>query len=174
MTDKTKNITTLHDLLFYNTSRFSCMEATLKNYLPMWINKAGSFQLKVVLQKYNEFVTAHIDMLNYFFKKEKIESISCVSPIMEAFVYEIDTQLSYCTDIEIADACLLSGIQQINHYKISLYCTAAAFANTLENEEEAVLFRTAEINEEQIDDMLKQLAAFEINLKARAPVAISL
>jgi ferritin-like metal-binding protein YciE len=77
-----------------------------------------------------------------------------------------------CSDAEVKDACLLSSIQEINHYKISAYGTAAAFASTLGMDATAQVFRKAEVNEKQIDDRLSQLAAFEINLKARAPIVL--
>ena len=39
-------------------------------------------------------------------------------------------------------------------------------------ENQAVIFHEAEINEKQIDDRLSQLAEFEINVKAKAPIVL--
>jgi ferritin-like metal-binding protein YciE len=93
---------------------------------------------------------------------------------MEAFILETSEKLSRCTDPEVRDACLLEGIQQINHYKICGYGTAAAYATTLDLENESRMFREAEINEKQIDDRLSQLAEHEVNRLARAPIVLTL
>lgn len=53
-----------------------------------------------------------------------------------------------------------------------MYGTAASYANTLEMEEAAKLFKMAEINEKQIDDRLSQMAEFEINKRATSPIVL--
>jgi ferritin-like metal-binding protein YciE len=67
---------------------------------------------------------------------------------------------------------LLASVQAINHYKISVYGTAAAFAGALELEKHALFFREAAVNEKQIDDRLSQLAQHEINVNAKMPGAL--
>ena len=73
---------------------------------------------------------------------------------------------------EVKDACLLACIQAINHYKISSYGTAAAFAIALGMEKAAAVFHEAEINEKHIDDRLSQLAEYEVNTKAKTPILL--
>ncbi|HQW93601.1 MAG: DUF892 family protein [Chitinophagaceae bacterium] len=167
-----QRVTTLHDLLDYDAGKFTSAEAQLTKSLAEWINMAGSLKLKTVLQKYRDLVQQHIQNLEDFFDAEKINAISMSNRVMHAFIEELNEKLSNCTDAEIKDACLLAGIQAINHFKISMYGTAAAFANTLDMEKQAALFHAAEINEKQIDDRLSQLAEFEINKNARAPVVL--
>ncbi len=167
-----QRVTTLHDLLDYDAGKFTSAEAQLTKSLAEWINMAGSLKLKTVLQKYRDLVQQHIQNLEDFFDAEKINAISMSNRVMRAFIEELNEKLSNCTDAEIKDACLLAGIQAINHFKISMYGTAAAFANTLDMEKQAALFHAAEINEKQIDDRLSQLAEFEINKNARAPVVL--
>jgi ferritin-like metal-binding protein YciE len=167
-----QRVTTLHDLLDYDAGKFTSAEAQLTRSLTEWINMAGSLKLKTVLQKYRDLVLLHIQKLEDFFDAEKIISISMSNRVMHAFIEELDEKLSNCTDTEIKDACLVAGIQAINHFKISMYGTAAAFANTLEMDKQAALFHEAEVNEKQIDDRLSQLAEFEINKNARAPVVL--
>lgn len=170
MTENIQTITTLHDLLICDTRRFTSAEAELKKSLQDWIIKAGSLKLKTVLQKYLDHTGQHIDDLEDFFEKEGINSLCTGNRVMRAFIQEINEKLSCCTDNEVRDACLLAGIQEINHFKISMYGTAAAFAKTLGNEKQAAVFHKAEVNEKQIDDRLSQLAEHEINSKAKAPV----
>ncbi|MGF2412739.1 YciE/YciF ferroxidase family protein [Ferruginibacter sp.] len=165
-------ITTLHHLLDYDASKFTSAEIQLSKSLPEWINKTGSLKLKTVLQKYLDFVTQHIQSMEIFFEEENINSLSVNNRVMQAFIEEADDKLSNCIDAEVKDACLLSCIQAINHFKISTYGTAAAFANALGMQKQAAIFYAAEVTEKQIDDRLTQLAEFEVNKNARTPVAL--
>ena len=172
MTENNQTITTLHNLLDYDARKFTSAEIQLKKSLQEWINKAGSLKLKNVLQKYLDFVQQHVQKMDGFFVEEQISSLSLTNKIMQAFIEEADQKLAACTDAEVKDACLLANIQVINHFKISMYGTAAAFANALGMEKQAVVFHEAEINEKQIDDRLSQLAEFEINARAKAPISL--
>ena len=166
-------IATLHDLLDHNSEKFTAAEIELRNALPIWIQKASSPKLKAVLQKYLEFVQKHIAALSVFIESEKINSISISNKVMLALIEETNEKLNQCADAEVADACLLACIQGINHFKVSVYGTAASFARQLDMEKFAGVFHEAEVNEKQIDDRLSQLAEHEINIKARAPIVLS-
>lgn len=166
-------IGTLHNLLDYDAAKFSSAEVQLKNILPAWIIKAGSLKLKDVLLRYQDYVERHIDKMEKFIEEEKLISEFAVNRVMKAFIEETEEKLSNCADADVKDACLLACVQVINHYKISMYGTAAAFAKALAMERAAAVFHEAEVNEKQIDDRLSQLAAFEINSRARATILIS-
>jgi ferritin-like metal-binding protein YciE len=172
MTENNKTITTLHNLLDYDARKFSSAEIQLKKNLPEWINKAGSVKLKAVLQKYLDFVQQHVQKMEGFFAEEDINSLSLTNRVIQAFIEEAKEKLSICTDAEVKDACLLACVQTVNHFKISMYGTAAAFANALDMEKHASFFHEAEVNEKQIDDRLSQLAEHEINSKAKAPIVL--
>ncbi|MBZ5856553.1 YciE/YciF ferroxidase family protein [Flavihumibacter profundi] len=170
MANNSSTITNLHNLLDYDAQSFIAAEVALKNSLPEWINWAGSLQLKAVLQKYLGFVEQHIVKMQDFFDEEEISTLSLKNKIMQAFIEETGEKISLCADIEVKDACLLACIQAINHFKISTYGTAAAFARALGKEKSASIFHEIEVNEKQIDDRLSQLAEFEINTKAKSPI----
>ena len=172
MAENNQTITTLHNLLDYDARKFTSAEIQLKNSLPEWIIKASSLQLKTVLQKYLDFVKQHVQKMEGFFEEENISSLSLTNRVMQAFIQETDEKLSDCTDPEVKDACLLVCVQAINHFKISTYGTASAFANALGMEKYAAVFHEAEVNEKHIDDGLSQLAEHEINIKAKAPILL--
>jgi len=165
-------ITTLHDLLDIDAGRFTNAEVQLKNKIPEWMKTSSSLKLNEVLQKYLTFVEQHIEDFNVFFETEKISILSTSNRIMQAMITELEEKMDACTDPEVRDACLLAGIQEINHYKISTYGTAAAFASTLDKTSASGLFHDAEANEKLIDDRLTQLAKFEINKRAVHPVKL--
>lgn len=172
MRQNNQGITTLHDLLDYEARKFTSAEIQLQQILPEWISKSGSLKLKTVLQKYLDLVKQHVQNMEGFFEEEKITSLSLSNRVMQAFIEEAGEKMSNCTDEEVKDACLLASIQSINHFKISMYGTAAAFANALGMEKQAVVFHEAEVNEKQIDERLSQLAVHEINIKAKAPIVL--
>jgi ferritin-like metal-binding protein YciE len=173
MTNRSDDITTLHNLLDYDARNFFAAEIQLKKILPEWISQASSVKLKMVFEKYQELVEQHIKMLESFVTEENINSLTLGNRIMHAFIEEAKQKSDTCTDAAIKDACLLACIQGINHFKISTYGTAAAFAKVLEMEKHAGAFHEAEINEKKIDDRLSQLAEFEININAKTPIAIT-
>lgn len=172
MEENYQTIATLHDLLEYDARKFTSAEIQLRNSLPEWINKAGSVKLKTVLQKYLDYAEQHVQKMEAFFEEEKINSLSLTNRVMKAFIDEVKEKLANCADAAIKDACLLACIQAINHFKISTYGTAAAFANALGREKQAALFHEAEVNEKQIDDRLSQLAEHEVNMKAKTPIVL--
>jgi ferritin-like metal-binding protein YciE len=172
MTDINQTITTLHNLLDYDARKFTSAEIQLRNILPEWISRAGSVKLKAVLQKYLDYVKQHVQKMESFFEEENISSLSLTNRVMKAFIEEADEKMSACTDAEVRDACLLACVQSINHFKISTYGTAAAFAKALGMEKPASVFFEAEVSEKQIDDRLSQLAEHEINIKAKAPIVL--
>lgn len=167
-----KSISTLHQLLDFNTQNYIAGEVALKKKLHDWLHIASSFKLKAVLQKYHEYVEKNIASLEEFIEVEKITVLQNTNKVIHAMIEETEEKISNCSDIEVKDACLLACIQLINHYKISAYGTAAAFANILGLDKSATLFRNAEVNEKQIDDRLSQMAEFEINKRATAPIVL--
>lgn len=167
-----QTITTLHNLLDYDTSKFTSAEAQLQQILPRWINKASSLKLKNALQRYLDFVEKHIQTIESFFEEEKISSMSLTNRIMHAYIDETEEKLAQCADAKVRDASLLACIQAINHFKISMYGTAAAYANAVGMNKQAALFHEAEINEKQIDDRLSQMAEYDVNMEARTTIVL--
>lgn len=172
MEPSTIKLTTLHTLLDYEACKHFRAEMQLRKSIPDWITKAGSLSLKTVLHKYLDFVEEHIRKIENFFNEEKESSFSYGNGVMHAFIEEANNKLSNCTEVEVKDASLLASVQAINHFKISSYGTAAAFANALGLKKTAILFHEAELNEKEIDQRLTDLAEGEINIRARVPIEL--
>jgi ferritin-like metal-binding protein YciE len=173
MNQKDKIITTLHNLLDYEIKKITTGEVLLNEVLPQWINTATSIKLKAILQKYKDWTAVHIQSMQGYLTNENTSAALFPNRIMQVFVEDTINKIDQCSDMEVKDAALLASVQEINHYKICAYGTAAAFARSLNLEKEADLFRQAEVNEKQIDDRLTQLAEFEINSKAKAPIVLT-
>ena len=173
MKENTITIKSLNDLFHYDMSTFSIAEIKLSHILPIWARKVGSIKLKTVLCKYENLINQNVEKMEPFLFEESINSLALTHTIMDAFIEQTNEKLSFCTDTEIKDACLLACIQNINHFKISIYGTAASFANTLGLKDQSSFFYEAEESEKNIDTLLSQIAEQEINYRARTPFAIS-
>ena len=165
-------IINLHNLLDHDACSFCCAEADLKKILPHWISKAKSLQLKTVLQKYLDHVEDNIKKADAFCIEENIKLFNVTNRVMKAFIDEAEEKTSMCADAAIKDACLLASVQAINHFKISMYGTAASFAIELGMEKYAAVFHESEVKEKQTDDRLSQLAKYEINQYAKSTLVL--
>jgi ferritin-like metal-binding protein YciE len=167
--ETTLNISTLRQLLDEDTSRMISAELQLKNSIAGWVNNENSASLKLVMHNYLNVVEKHIHQLEIFCRDEKISSYTLSNQVMKAYIAEADEKLSGCTSQEVKDVCLLAAIQGINHFKISVYGTAAAFAGAVSLQKAGLLFHQAELDEKEMDERLSYLAEHELNRKATAP-----
>ncbi|MCQ6958740.1 DUF892 family protein [Mucilaginibacter aquariorum] len=167
------NISCLRRLLDEDGSRLISGETQLKTKLLEWINKDSSLAFKNLMHQYLDKVERHIQVLEGFCNEEQLNSISSVNRVVKALIEETDEKLANCTCPQVRDACLLSGIQSINHFKISAYGTAAAFAGATGLNTAEDWFYEAEQDERRIDESLSHLATHEINRKALAPVMLN-
>jgi ferritin-like metal-binding protein YciE len=104
--------------------------------------------------------------MDKYFESEELQFVYNNHKVMATLVSDSEERILRCEDFTVKDACILSCIQNINHYKIGCYGTAAAFSNVLGKNNIASLFHQFEVNEKQIDDRLSQLADYEINNQA--------
>lgn len=166
----TQHIVSLRDLLALETSRVMEGEKHLIEVLPGWIQQVTSAKLRHILNQYLEFIRHHEqEMINYFIHQAATPSAGR-NRVMRALIDEANEKLGACADHEIYDACLLASVQEINHYKISVYGTVTAFFNALGESKSAAIFHKAEKDEKRIDEQLSFQADLDINELARTPV----
>lgn len=158
-----QNINTLHQLLEDDMRKFIVAEKTLQYTIPLWIKLVNSVKLKTILLKYYDQIKEHVELMNESFETEELQYVYNNHKVMATLVFDAEERIKRCEDFTVKDASILSCIQNINHYKIGCYGTAAAFSNVLGKVKIASLFHEFEINEKQIDDRLSQLAEYEIN-----------
>jgi ferritin-like metal-binding protein YciE len=160
----------LSDLLVLETSRIMEGEKHLIEVLPGWIQQVSSSKLRVILNQYFDYIRHHErQMVNYFIHHSATPPAG-KNRVMRALVEEANEKLGSCADTEIYDACLLASVQEINHYKISVYGSVTAFFNALGQRDSAAVFHKAEKDEKRIDEQLSFQADLDINELARTPV----
>jgi ferritin-like metal-binding protein YciE len=167
---KIKTIGTLHDLLIHDLRKILDGEDQIISLLPDWLKKIKSSRLKLVLEQYVAYLQYHVDGIEKFFERKKLMSLRVRNNLVRAFIDEVNEGLNECSDSEIADALLISGLQEIIHYKISAYGTISAFAATLDLDISANEFYSNVKDEKEIDSKLSFLAEKEVNPLARSPI----
>jgi ferritin-like metal-binding protein YciE len=172
MQEDYQHINTLNELMEYKVRNFVVSENELVQAMEKWALEANSVKLKTIIQKYIEYIHEHINKLDSFNKEMNITSIGINHKVIGSMIEDTNNLLRICMDSVVRDACLLSCIQTINHYKISFYGTLAAYAEIIKLDKYKFSFYQAEVNEKKIDDRLTQLAEFEINMKAIMPFVI--
>lgn len=166
----TRSIVSLSDLLSLETGRVMEGEKHLIQVLPGWIQQVTSVKLRKILNDYLEYIRHHEQQMVNYFMHQAATPPEGRNRVMRALVEEADEKLGNCADPEIYDACLLASVQEINHYKISVYGTVTAFFNALGQRESAAIFHKAEKDEKRIDEQLSFQADLDINELARTPV----
>lgn len=163
------SIVSLSDLVALETVRIMEGEKHLIQTLPGWIQRVSSAKLRTILNQYLEYIRHHEQQMVNYFIHHSAKPSGGRSRVMQALVEEANEKLGYCADPEIYDACLLASVQEINHYKISVYGTVTAFFNALGQSDSASVFHKAEKDEKRIDEQLSFQADLDINELARTP-----
>ena len=160
-------IVSLRDMLVLDGEKIVDVENNIVNVLPAWISKIGSKVLKEELEHYLIDVRAHQkDLINYN-KNNNSMVKEDHSTIVKAYITETNNKLSACADARIADACLINAIQAINHYKINIYGTLAAYADSLGQKNAAEIYHNAMIDEKVADMRLSNIAERNVNVFAK-------
>ena len=164
-----RSIVSLNDLLALEANRIMQGEKELIQALPAWIHRVTSSQLRDILTQYQTYIEHHAEEMTHYFIKQPETSVG-KNRVMRALIDDTNEKLRRCADSEIYDACLLAAVQEVNHYKISIYGTVTAFFNVLGQRETASIFLRAEKDEKRIDEQLSFQAQTDINELAKAPV----
>jgi ferritin-like metal-binding protein YciE len=162
-------VASLSDLLALETARIMEGEKYLIQVLPDWIQQVTSSKLRKILEHYLDCIQHHEQQMISFFQPPTFSPTVGKNRVIRALVEEADEKLGYCADHEIYDACLLACVQEINHYKISVYGTVSAFFIALGQNYPAAVFHKAEKDEKRIDEQLSFQANLDINELARSP-----
>lgn len=165
-----RNVVGLSDLLALETSRIMEGEKFLIQTLPDWIQRVSSSKLRHILNQYLDCIKHHEQQMTNYFMHQRTPPSYGRNRVMRALAEEANEKLNYCADPEIYDACLLACVQEINHYKISVYGTVSAFFVALGENSSAAIFHKAEKDEKRIDEQLSFQADLDINELAKAPV----
>lgn len=176
-------IETLHALLKHELKDLFSAETQIVDALPQMIDMTNNNELKESLKDHLEVTKKQRDRLNEIqdlLGEEKMGSANqgffanlfksnegeehCKA--MEGLIKEGKSLLNEDMSFEVMDAAIIAAAQKIEHYEISSYGTARAYALQLQLKDIAGLLEITLREEYDANDSLTALALSKVNLKA--------
>ena len=172
----------LKNLLHHEVEDLYSAEEQIIEALPVMIEKSSSPELKKALNEHLKVTREQKkrleriqQVLNKDNKEEAEKNKSFFARIfggstkckgMEGLITEGQKMMNEDMDPQVRDAAIIASCQKIEHYEISGYGTARAFANQLSMVEVERLLQTTLNEEYKADDLLTVLALQKVNADA--------
>ena len=143
-------------------------EKQLLKALPKMAKGASSDELREAFESHLDETEGQVTRLERVFEllDEKPRGKHCAG--MAGIVEEGSEKLQEDLEDSVLDACLIASAQKVEHYEISAYGTAIAWAEALEVGDVAQLLRETLAEEKAADEKLTALAESGINEAATA------
>ena len=135
--------------------------------LPKMAEQANSKELKQGFKEHLDVTNRQIERVEQIFKELKMEAKGKRCKGMEGLIKEGDEMIQEAGDPMVKDAALIASAQKIEHYEISGYGTARAYAQALGHQNIARVLDQIANEEGQADKKLTALAEGHINMQAR-------
>lgn len=157
----------LEDLFVHSLEDLYDAEKQLMKALPKMADAAHSNELKQGFKDHQEVTQRQIERLEQIFKEMKMEAKGKKCKGMEGLIKEGDEMMKEEMEPQVMDAALIAAAQKIEHYEISGYGTARAYAQALGHQNIARLLDQTADEEGQTDKKLTTLAEGHINARAK-------
>ena len=156
----------LDDLLLDQLQDLYDAEEQLVSALPKMADAAHNPMLKKAFQQHLRETENHVNRLKRVFQElgKTPEGKTCEA--MKGLVAEGSEMINAGGDADVKDAALIAAAQRVEHYEISGYGTARAFARRLGKNDAARLLQETLDEEAACDKKLTQLAESKINAQA--------
>ena len=172
-----ENMNQLRDLLKHEIKDLYSAEQQIIEALPKMIENANNNQLKKALQQHLQITKKQKDRLDEVMEHlgEESEDNGGIFGIfrggdkclaMEGIIKEGEKLMKEEMSPEVSDAAIIAAAQKVEHYEISSYGTARAYARELNLRQVEDLLRQTLDEEYEADDLLTELAESRVNEKA--------
>lgn len=141
-------------------------ENRLTRALPKMADAAHSGQLKKAFEHHLMETQGHVTRLESIFRELNKEPKRETCEAMKGLVSEGEEMIKAKGNADVKDAALIAAAQRVEHYEISGYGTARAFARRLGMTQAANLLQQTLTEEEAADQKLNQIAESSVNLQA--------
>lgn len=142
-------------------------ETQLTKALPKMIEHANSQDLKAGFQEHLEVTQRQKDRLEQIFSEMKMSPDGKKCMGMQGLIKEGNEVMQEAADSAVMDAALIAAAQKIEHYEISGYGTAKAYAEALGHTSAAQILDTTLSEEARTDKKLTKIAESHINAQAK-------
>ncbi len=143
-------------------------EHQLTKALPKMAEAAHSPQLKQAFESHLTQTEGHVSRLDQIFRELNMEPERETCAAMKGLIAEGDAMIKAKGDPDIKDAALIAAAQRVEHYEMSGYGTARAFARRLGLTQAATLLEQTLTEEKAADEKLSNIAESSVNRSAAA------
>ena len=158
----------LHKLYEDTLKDLHSAERQILEALPRMIKAASDETLQQALEEHRQVTEDQLARLDRIFEEMKKSGQGKRCKGMEGLIEEGKELLSEDAEPEVLDAGIIAAAQKVEHYEISGYGTACAYARLLGETEAELLLRESLAEEKEADQKLTQLAENAINVEAEA------
>ncbi|MFN2384034.1 MAG: ferritin-like domain-containing protein [Gemmatimonadota bacterium] len=162
------NLDSMEKLFIHHLKDLYSAEKQLTHALPKMAEGSTSPKLRKGFEDHLVETEKQIERIEQIF--ETLEGspagVKCMG--MEGLIEEGKEMLEAEADPVVRDAGLIAGAQRVEHYEISSYGTAVAWAELLGYSDAATLLRESLDEESATNEKLNALAESEINVSAPA------
>src|SRR5579875_2875460 len=148
-------------------------EHRLTDALPKLAEAANSSQLKQAFQNHLTETQGHVSRLEQVFREINVEPKRTTCPAMKGLIAEGEEMIKAKGDPDIKDAALIASAQRVEHYEISRYGSARAFARRLGLTQAVSLLQQTLEEEKAADEKLNRIAESSVNPQASGASASS-
>ncbi len=173
-----ESINNLADLLMYNVQNLYAAEQHAKQAIPAIIDKVHHSSLKNALTHHFKLTDEQIKRLeripqmikekageqNIHFDEVIKSNLTCKG--MSGLINEANELLQKDLSADVTDAAIIECVQKMEHYEISVYGTALAYAKQMHLHEVENLLNETLQEEYDADDLLTSLAIAALNKEA--------
>lgn len=168
-------IKNLADLLMHHLQNLNAAEEQMFEALPAIIEKVHHSSLKNALNHHRNLTTEQkkrLEQIAQMLQKRTEEPLKLnpehICKGMVGLIEEMNDVLETGLEKEVTDAAIIACVQKMEHYEISTYGTALAYAHQLHMAKAEELLKESLNEEYEADDLLTALATASFNKEAVA------
>jgi ferritin-like metal-binding protein YciE len=161
-------IESMEDLLVHELRDLYNAEKQLLQALPKMAEKATDEELVTALERHLSQTEEQVSRLDECFGILGVSSRGKKCAGMEGLIEEATDLMEECDDDNVRDAAIIGAAQRVEHYEMSAYGTARAFAQELGHDEIVELLTTTLDEEADADELLSRIAESRVNVEAEA------
>jgi ferritin-like metal-binding protein YciE len=159
-------LNSFNDLFVQQIEDLYDAEQQLTKALPKMIDAANSPQLKQAIQSHLQETEGHVSRLEQIFREVNRDPKRETCAAMKGLISEGETMIKAKGDADVKDAALIAAAQRVEHYEISGYGTARAFARRLGLNQAVTLLDQTLQEEKAADEKLNSIAESGVNQQA--------
>jgi ferritin-like metal-binding protein YciE len=156
----------MQDLLIHQLRDIYSAEQMLTKALPKMKDKAATEELATAFREHLGETEQQIARLDQIFEMlgERSGGVKCKG--MEGLIAEAEETLDEGGSEAVVDAGIIAAAQRVEHYEISAYGSAKAFATLLGLSDVVKLLNESQLEETAADKKLSLIATADVNARA--------